>query len=237
MTNSKGRNQNRKRRNREIRNSRSNVTKSLVEYKFYDYYFANTNEYLLPLFTSATYVDDAFEQDTTGAGAGYVCINQIVQGLLGSTRIGNKYQIMNMNFKMSLKLVGTNKYNSARVLIVRDQFPNGAAPILSDILLSFGIGTALNFQSFVNPYHTERVKVLHDNVFDIDSDFKDQINVKFSVKKKINVQCQASNGNIADISHGAVYLIAGSQEYAGAAGVTTSINCKLVSARIKYRDI
>jgi len=213
------------------------INNSIVEYKHYDYYFSNSNDYLLPLFTSATYIDDAFEQDTTGAGAGFVCVNQIVQGTTGITRIGNKYQIALMEVKMALKLVGTNKYNSTRVLLVRDQFPNGVAPILSDILLSLGVGTALNFESFRNPYHTERFKIMHDKVYDMDSDFKDQINFTFAIRKRINVQCQASNGNIADISHGAVYLIAGSQEYAGAAGITTSVNCKLVSCRIKFRDI
>jgi len=219
------------------KNRRLPVQLANTEIKHYDYYFANTNDYLLPLFTAATYVDDALEQDTTGAGAGFVCVNQIVQGTTGITRIGNKYTITKMELKFALKLVGTNKYNSTRVLLVRDLFPNGLAPALSDIVISLGIGTALNFQSFQNPYHTERFKIMHDKVYDMDSDFKDQINFTFAIRKRINVQCQASNGNIADISHGAVYLIAGSQEYAGAAGITTSVNCKLVSCRIKFRDI
>lgn len=226
-----------KNRNRKFtRQSLRINTLSNVEMKHYDYYFANTNDFLLPLFTAATYIDDAFEQDTTGAGAGYVCINQIVQGNTGITRIGNKYTITKMEIKMSLKLVGTNKYNSTRVLVVRDLFPNGVAPSLSDIVISLGIGTALNFESCRNPYHTERFKILYDRVYDMDSDFKDQINVRMNFKSKINVQCQASNGNVADISHGAVYIIAGSQEYAGAAGATTSVNCKLVTARLTFRD-
>lgn len=226
-----------KSRNYRRKSRRNPLNRQLIEVKHYDYYFANTNAYLLPLFTAATYVDDAFEQDTTGAGAGFACVNQIVQGVLGINRVGIAYHIKSFDVKMSYKLVGTNKYNSVRTLLVQDKFPNGVAPVLSDILISLGIGTALNFESFQNIYHTKRFKILKDKVYDMDSDFKDQINIKWHISTDISVQCQASNGNIADISSGAIYLIAGSQEYAGAAGITTSINCAIVSCRTTFFDI
>ncbi len=223
--------------NRRRRSRRRVLPLSLVEQKHYDYYFANTNNYLLPLFTAATYVDDAFEQDTTGAGAGFVCFNQIVQGTTGLTRIGNKYTITQIDIHFALKLNGSNKYNSARMLCVYDKFPNGLAPSLSDILISLGIGTALNFESMINPLHSDRFKILYDRVFDLDSDYKDQINVKHRIRKRLPVQCQASTGAITDLSRGALYMIGGSQEYAGAAGATTSINCTIVSVRIGFLDL
>lgn len=231
-----GRKQTRRRKPKNRRN-RNSIKTSLVELKHYDYYFANTNSYLLPLFTAATYVDDAFEQDTSGAGDGFVCINQIVQGITGQTRIGNKYTITSISLTYALKLVGSAKYNSARFLVVYDKFPNGVAPVLSDILLSLGIGTALNFESQFNPYHSERFAILYDKVTDLDSDYKDQVNVKTRVQRKLRVQCQATTGAISDISHGAIYIIGGSQDYAGAAGITTSINCALITARISFLDI
>jgi len=238
MSNQNPRKINRKsRRNTKRRFIGPKIPRLQIETKHYDYYFANPNDYLLPLFTAATYVDDAFEQDTTGAGAGFVCCNQIVQGTTALTRIANKYMIKSMKFRMALKLVGTNKYNSVRVMIIHDRFPNGLAPGLSEIVLSLGIGTALNFESFPNPYHSDRFRFIADRTFDLDSDYKDQINVKINRRLNIPVQCQASNGNIADISAGALYLIAGSQEYAGAAGITTSVNCKLISCRLAFQDI
>jgi len=230
------RKQTRRRKSNRSRRSRK-VPKLMVELKHYDYYFANTNSYLLPLFTTASYIDDAFEQDTTGSGDGYVCVNQIIQGTTGSTRIGNKYTIASITLHYALKLVGTNKYNSARFLLVYDKYPNGVAPALSDILLSSGIGTALNFESMKNPFHTDRFQILYDKVTDLDSDYKDQVNIKTRVQRKFPVQCQATTGAISDISHGSIYLIGGSQEYAGAAGATTSINCAIVSIRLSFYDL
>lgn len=204
--------------------------------KHYDYYFANTNNYLLPTFVSATYQDDAFENDTTGAGYGFVQCNQIVQGTTALTRIGNHITIARMDLKMSFKLNGTDKYNSVRYLVIHDKFPNGLAPVLSDIVISLGIGTALNFESMVNPYHTKRFKILKDKVLDLDADFKDQINIHHVFRSKIHVQYQGDTGAIASISAGAIYIIAGSQTYAGVAGATTSVNCNLLTMRTSYLD-
>lgn len=227
----------RRSKNRRNKGNLRNIPLIRPELKHYDWYFANTNSYCLPLFTSATYQDDAIESDNTGAGFGFIMCNQIVQGTTALTRIGNKIQIKRLDIKMSFRLVGTDKYNSVRYLIVSDRSPNGLAPALSDILISLGIGTALNFQSCINPYHTNRFKILTDKVIDLDSDFKDQVHVRRVIPMNLPVQYQGDTGAIASISQGAIYLIAGSQAYAGASGATTSINLTIATIRTSYLDI
>jgi len=207
------------------------------EIKCYDYTFTNTNNFLLPTFITAIGSDAGFVVDTDGSGSGFSCINEIIQGVTDVTRIGDKIVILSVQLKLTLRLVGTDGFNTARVVLVHDKFPNGAYPGISDIFLSHGTANTLTFGSRLNRLNNDRFQLLGEKVIDLDVDNLNDYTVNINKRNlSILTQYRATAGAIADVSQGGIYLIAGSQVYAGAAGATTSINPILVEVRIRYLD-
>lgn len=126
----------------------------------------------------------------------------------------------------------------ARCILFVDKQPNGAAPAVTDLLVTADPGSQLNLNN------RDRFKIKADRTYEFDpysyttasgvASMSNQIKkVKIFKKSKLETIWNATNGGtIADINSGALYLFwIGSN----AAGTNTDANAQ-ISARVRFWD-
>lgn len=138
----------------------------------------------------------------SGAGAGQwspvTLVNGIAQGATANTRIGRRVTLTSMLVRWSL----ASNVPQVRFLVIYDHAPNGALPAIADIL------TSDNYLAPMNLINNDRFMVLHDE--NINQMGGAGMAGKW-VYKRQPLQMQYTNaatGVIADITTGAIYLLA-----------------------------
>lgn len=161
-----------------------------------------------------------------------------------TNRIGRKTLCKSIYVRGRVNLESATNYTggvlvaaqSARMIVFEDCQPNGAAPGVTDLLVSADPSSQLNLNN------RDRFKILKDKVWFMDgmsttstSASQGRQGYSFKIYKKLNVETifNATNGGtIADITSGALFMLwIGS----AAAGVNTDTNASL-STRVRFID-
>jgi len=160
-------------------------------------------------------------------------VNCVEQGATSYNRIGTKILIKSIDFRASFNMLGTAPVNnSLRYMIVYDHQPNGAFPLIGDIL-SRNIATAPNFFTGVNMANRSRFVVLRDRIVALDPEGTGTVNVKEFIKTKLETQFRSSTSTIGDITTGAIYLVC----FCLIAGTAASyITMTAATFRLRYFD-
>jgi len=126
-------------------------------------------------------------------------VNGITQGATANTRVGRRVTLI--SFLMRWAVSNTN--SPTRIMIVYDHAPNGALPAITDILTFDGF-TAVN-----NLINNDRFIVLHDEIVNLQSPSTIVGGKTFIKRQPLQMQyTNAATGTIADITTGAVYIMA-----------------------------
>jgi len=89
----------------------------------------------------------------------------IAQGTGESQRVGDKVTLRSWVWRMAVTPNATAGTNFLRMILIRDKQGNGSAPAIADILQS-----ATNFNSPLNNDSGQRLKVLFDRTYTVDTD-------------------------------------------------------------------
>lgn len=148
-------------------------------------------------------VDGGGPGTLTGAAANtwsaVTLVNGITQGATANTRVGRRVTLI--SFLMRWAVSNTNA--PTRIMIVYDHAPNGALPAITDILTFDGF-TAVN-----NLINNDRFIVLHDEIVNLLQSSTIFGGKTFIKRQPLQMQyTNAATGTIADITTGAVYIMA-----------------------------
>lgn len=136
--------------------------------------------------------------DTTGS---FNLMNGIAQGNTQSTRVGNTITITGF-YARYLWNIG-DSVNYCRLILVLDKQPNGATPIISDLInTSLGV----SWLAPINWNNRQRFKFLKDEVMSLSID-SGQMNSTFFLKfkKPIRTIYSGTGSTITSISSNAIY--------------------------------
>ena len=153
-------------------------------------------------------------------------LNGIAQGDTGDTREGRKITLKSIQLRgVDYVTDGTGKDQMHRIMIVQQLRPNGAYPLINDIL------QATTISSLRNRYKIHDFKVLVDKTITLNASGESgstrfvRIYKKMFLNQYFNSQ---STGTVADIQTNALYLIAigsnASGATAGAVGYTVQLS-------------
>lgn len=160
-------------------------------------------------------------------------LNPIQTGATASERIGRRLQLKSVLFRWN----GASLSNgfAFRVLIVYDREPNGAIPLITDVL------EANNFNSPMNLSNANRFVILADELHGNEGySYVGSITSSAGlyrcgkIYKKINLPCgfnALSTLDITSITQGAVFALVGVP-----ANVTTTVGLGYFS-RVRYTDV
>jgi len=200
------------------------------EIKFFDCEPGNTavsSPYGLQYTTSITGSEPA------SAFTGITELNCVTQGAAAYQRIGTKILMKSLDLRFNLFMGGSAMtYNAVRYMIIYDSSPNGAFPAYTDIL-SDNISGAPGFHSRINMANRARFTILRDRLIPfVAASSSSMQTIKEYVKLKHETQFKSTTGAIADITTGALYLVAFASLSTSACWVQTSVMC----SRIRYYD-
>lgn len=166
-------------------------------------------------------------------------------------RIGRKIMMKSVQLNMDLDLTGTENtdFDYGRIIIVYDRNPNGAFPVIGDILADYtdqGVNST-NITSFPNPNNKQRFIIVRDMKLTL-APFKNDAIAAYSIspsyiqgfegtcyaKLNLEVDYRASSNPavIGDIANGSLYLVT----FGGYAAGTEAYKIRY-SSRVKYLDI
>lgn len=163
-------------------------------------------------------IDDAASKWTNLASTWTItCLNDVVQGTSGTTRIGRKILMKSLICQGYL----TNTSNIARILIVYDKQSNGAAPAATDVLTSNTIFALMNLDN------RDRFIVVADIYPFAQSENlagNDTTTMAYYLRRKMNLETIYSGnaGTVADITSGGLFMMTNVNggTIAGESGIT-----------------
>lgn len=163
----------------------------------------------------------------TTPGASFL-LNGLVPNSTATGRIGRRIMMKSIYIRLVWSLAATTTGGSPlRMIVVYDKQSNGAAPAVTDVLLT---DSAISPNNISN---RDRFVVLCDKLVDpvaVGSQFQ----VADVVYKKLNLPVQynaGTAGTIADITSGAVYIM-----FAQFGGAFTAAPVVSWTSRIRYND-
>jgi len=207
------------------------------EYKFVDTYLGTTGATnTLPL----------------GSAATFTLLNGLKLGTSAFQRIGNKITMKSLYWSLGFGLAAadsdpatdTNVLNvPVRMMIVYDKQPNGALPVLGDLLSAFAgvdntTARAIDMNSPNNLNNKDRFIVLADKRFILSSNGNSSRHIKKYKKLSTSVAYKsgATVGDITDITSGSLYFIAFTDsEINGVADPVATVGMK-GDIRLRYQD-
>lgn len=188
-----------------------------------------------------------YQVNTTGS---FTLIHAPVPGSDYTNRIGRKTIVKSLYIRGSVKSEGANGPNQPaapgtaaqllRMIIFVDNQPNGAVPVVADLLVSASPA------SHLNPNNRDRFKILCDKEFVLDPYINlntanaaqyGACNQIKAVKKykKLNIETifnAGTAGTIADINSGAIYMF-----WIGDQPASTNYDANaIVATRIRFDD-
>lgn len=184
-----------------------------------------------------------YQVNTTGS---FTLLHIPTQGTDYTNRIGRKTMMKSVYIRGRVQLedAGTlaavvNSYaQQGRFILFLDLQPNGAVPVVTDLLNTADPASQLNLNN------RDRFKIIKDKCFVFDpiavstvttpAGFLNRTVYNFKVFKKCSIETifSTNGGTIADITTGALYMFwIGSQ----AGGTNTDTNA-VVSTRVRYMD-
>lgn len=177
---------------------------------------------------------DVFESGTLiAAGVSPTLMNTISNGTQVFERLGGRYQITSVQFRLSLKNTVWTSMESfqCRVMVVHDRSPNGATFALTDLLQDASTQPRI----VVSPYereNTKRFEVLYDHTTTVERYNGGGQNFNVYIPTRIAVQCVGNGGVISNINKGAVYYII-QTDVPGSSTISTDWN---IGYRLRFVD-
>lgn len=156
---------------------------------------------------------DVFANNTAISTTGFILdsLNKVPQGTTDVTRIGNKINITNINFRIAFSLddagTGTLVNGHCRTIIYIDKQANGAAAAADDILITTGTPGQTALWKYRNMDQTDRFVILKDKIYSCDVISANVLHTaqgssrwfKFSKKCDIPIHFSSTTGAITEI--------------------------------------
>lgn len=165
--------------------------------------------------------DTAYAITTIPLAGSVTVLNVQVQGTELYQRIARKTYMKSVHIRGFFTVNATSVQDAARLLVVYDANPAGAAPAMGDIIRDMNAGAALNAMSEINLNNRQRFKILRDHQILLPAvtytagvltnlaypQTDNQLNVSMFIKLGLETVYNAVNiGTIADINTGALFL-------------------------------
>lgn len=170
---------------------------------------------------------------------GYVLLNGLVPGTAATQRIGQNVSIKSIEVKLRMQVTpATGVDQFVRVLIAVDRQPNGAAPVIGDLLTATSVTAPRNLNN------RKRFKILMDKPYAMGGILNGagsgsqtsnlrMVKKYMKFKRPIVVEYNTGNaGTVADITSNSIYMFTLGTEAAG----NTDTNM-LGYIRIRYTDM
>ena len=168
----------------------------------------------------------------TGAGAVTgstpLLLNGLTQGTSAVTRIGRRITVKSLLVRWYVQLAATTTGGAPlRLLVVADRQTNGAAPAITDILLTDEIASPMNLNN------SKRFKVVCDEIIPvIGAGGPQSIMIQRYMKLNMNTEFNSGNaGTVADITTGSLYVMA----WQGG-GLATAAPTSVFYSRVRFSD-
>jgi len=156
--------------------------------------------------------------------AGITELNCVQQGATVAQRIGNKIVIKSIHIKFSL-ISAAAVQACVRFMLVYDRQPNGAFPLIGDILTDQPAGAATPYGG-LNIANKSRFQVIRDQFLTFDPAQSQVHNVNIYAKSRWEVEYGANAGTIGDFRTGALLLVAFSTFLAGGNVQMSNASCR-----------
>lgn len=178
--------------------------------------------------------------NTTGT---VTLLNGLVEGTDVVDRIGRRIFMKSIQVKGWLSFINPTDFNLAgscqfaRILLVYDKQTNGAAPAYTDVIQGLSsAGTATNtFLDFKSMPNMDRFTIIRDHSFMVPSevfgqnDNEKQWHINWYIPLKgIPTMYNASNGNVADIKTGGLFMLSLGSSTFTATPTTFTYNTRVV---------
>lgn len=144
-------------------------------------------------------------------------VNPIPQGTTASSRVGRKLVLKSIAARF---VVNPGAGNACRWMIVYDHAPNGALPLITDVL------SADSINGHVNLTNSDRFMILHDeyiNQFTTGNTWSNKYYRKFTDQGLQSQWTTATTGTIADVVTGAIYCLSITSAAAGTFSSTVRV--------------
>jgi len=89
-------------------------------------------------------------------------LNALIVGPESYQRIGRRISMRSVSIKGYVNFSATSIQDSARIIIVYDEQPNAALPVLADVFQNSNAGLATSNLSFLNLNNRDRFRILKD---------------------------------------------------------------------------
>lgn len=163
------------------------------------------------------------------AFTGITELNNLTQGATVAQRIGNKVVMKSIHLKLSM-VAGAAVQACVRFMMVYDRQPNGAFPLIADILTDQPAGVATPYGG-LNIANKSRFNVIRDHFLTFDPAQSQVHNINIYAKGRWEAEYGSTAGTIADLRTGAMYLICFTTFLAGG-----NVQMSNGSARIRFFD-
>lgn len=163
------------------------------------------------------------------AFSGITELNNVQQGATVAQRIGNKVVIKSLHLKLSM-ISGAAVQACVRFMIIYDRQPNGAFPLIADILTDQPAAVPTPYGG-LNIANKSRFQVVRDHFLTFDPAQSQVHNVNVYAKGRWEAEYGANAGTIGDFRTGALFLVMFST-FLGGGNVQLSNG----SCRIRFYD-
>lgn len=174
----------------------------------------------------AAYATPGLNINTTGA---LTLLNGLVPGTDVSQRVGRAVLLRELELRLQFTVTaGTGVDQFVRYMIVVDRQPNGAAPVITDIIRSASVTSMSNIDN------ARRFSFLQDSTFHLNATAEPDSQRAFVLTRPLSIPVQfnaGTAGTVADIVTNSVYLVVVGSEVAGATAATVG-----GQSRIRFFD-
>lgn len=173
----------------------------------------------------------AIASSTIAGPPTFQCVNASVVGAELYQRVGRKTYNKSLHFRANFSPSGAASESYNRLIIFYDSNPNGAAPVIGDLIRDSNAAAGVTEKSEINLFNRERFQILRDypliggsttNIAGaaeiIPDPIKSTYNIDFFIPLKgLETVFNAVNGGtIADIQTGAIFWVLFGDANAGA---------------------
>jgi len=155
-------------------------------------------------------------------------LNGVSQGVTPTTRVGRRILMKSLYIRWFLQLAATTTGGTpVRMLVVYDKQTNGAAPSVTDIVLTDEITSPMNLSN------SKRFQVLCDQTWScVGTGGPQSIVLNKYMKLDKTVEFNTGNaGTVADITSGSIYVLCWSGN-----GLAVTVPLGVLYSRVRFQD-
>lgn len=158
------------------------------------------------------------------AAGTFALLNNMVAGSEVYNRVGRKTYMKSIRIRGVIYNILTNIQDTGRIILLYDEQPNGAQPVIADIVQDSNAGAATTIRSNPNLNNRERFQILRDHTIYFPSvtntggvltneNYNDTEHASYNIdwfvplKGKETMYNGVNGGTIADIVSGSLYLV------------------------------